>query len=94
MFFKDLLNHFKIGGDFPEYLLNQPFNEVFLEGKLTKEGDCHKITIKTRQNVTHQMVIRPSDDFPVAVISELPNGLLNGMKFGLCEGDVEFINEL
>lgn len=94
MFFKDLLDHFKIDGDFPEYLLNQPFNDVFADGDLTKEGNSYKIVIKTRQNVTHRMFIRPSDDFPVAVISELPNGLLNGMKFGLSEGDVEFINEL
>ena len=52
---KDLLNHFDIEGDFPEYLL--------------------------QQDVTHQLFINPADEFPVIVLSELPNGLLNGMKF-------------
>ena len=94
MFFKDLLDHFKIEGDFPEYLLSQPFNDVFADGDLTREGNSCKITIKTRQNVTHRMFINPNDEFPVAVISELPSGLSNGMKFGQREGAVEFISEL
>ena len=94
MLLRDLLNHFNIEGDFPQYLLDQPFNEVFLEGKLTKEKDCHNITVQTRQNVTHRMFIRSDDEFPVAVISELPTGLLNGMKFGRSEGVVEYISEL
>lgn len=94
MFFRDLLDYFNIDEDFPEYLLDQPFNEVFLDGELTKERNCHKITVKTRQNVTHNMFICQNEDFPVTVISELPNGSLNGMKFGRSQGVVEYISEL
>ncbi len=78
---KDLLNHFDIEGDFPEYLLQQTFNKVFLDGKLSKNDGTYKIVVKTRQDVTHQLFINPADEFPVIVLSELPNGLLNGMKF-------------
>ena len=81
MILKDLLNHFDINEDLPEYLLEQTFNEVFLEGKLTKENNNYKIVVKTRQDVTHQMFIKSEDEFPIIIISELPNGLLNGMKF-------------
>ena len=90
----DLLNHFEIEGDFPEYLLNQTFNEVFLDGDLTRENDSYKIEITTRQDVTHQMFIRQGDEYPIAVMSILPNGLLNGMKFGRTEGDVAYIDRL
>ena len=81
MILKDLLNHFDINEDLPDYLLEQTFNEVFLEGKLTKENNNYKIVVKTRQDVTHQMFIKSEDEFPIIIISELPNGLLNGMKF-------------
>lgn len=94
MIFQDLLNHFGIVGKFPDYLLNQTFNEVFLDGDLTKINNNYKIEITTRQNVTHQMFINPFDDFPVVIMSKLPNGNLNGMKFGLSEGQVIYINEL
>ena len=94
MIFKDLLDHFNIEGNFPPYLLNQTFNEVFLDGKYTKEDNAYIISITTRQDVTHRMLISPEDNFPVTVISELPNGLLNGMKFGQREGDVEYVSEL
>ena len=94
MIFQDLLNHFGIAGQFPDYLLNQTFNEVFLDGDLTKINNNYKIEITTRQNVTHQMFINPFDDFPVVIMSKLPNGNLNGMKFGLSEGQVIYINEL
>ena len=39
MILKDLMIHFSIDEDLPEYLLNQTFNKVFLDGKLTKEGE-------------------------------------------------------
>lgn len=94
MIFKDILDHFSIEGDFPPYLLNQTFNKVFLDGDLTENDGSYKISITTRQNVTHQMFIRPGDEFPVAILSELPNGLENGMKFGQNEGDVKYINSL
>lgn len=32
---KDLLDYFKIDEEFPQYLYNQRFNEVFLDGELT-----------------------------------------------------------
>ena len=39
MILKDLMIHFSIDEDLPEYLLNQTFNKVFLDGKLAKEGN-------------------------------------------------------
>ena len=78
---KDLLVHFNIQEDLPEYLLQQTFNEVFLDGKLSKKDNTYEIVVKTRQDVTHQMFINSNEEFPVIIMSELPNGLLNGMKF-------------
>ena len=92
--FKDILNHFAIAEEFPEYLYEQTFNEVFLDGELSCEDNRYKIVITTRQDVTHQMFLNPSDEFPVVILSELPNGLLNGMKFGRVEGQVTYINGL
>lgn len=81
MILNDLLNHFSIDENLPDYLLNQTFNEVFLDGELTRKDNDYEIVVKTRQNVTHQMFIKPDGEFPVVIMSELPNGLLNGMKF-------------
>ncbi|AMD17753.1 hypothetical protein TL18_06820 [Methanobrevibacter sp. YE315] len=94
MILKDILDHFEITESFPDYLLEQSFNKVFLDGDFSKEGNNYKIVAKTRKKVTHIMVLKPDDEFPLTVISELPNGLLNGMKFGLNEGDVTYISEL
>ena len=94
MILKDLLNHFEIDGDFPEYLLGQTFNEVFLDGELSLEDNVYKIVVTTRQNVTHQLFIEPDGEFPVIVLSELPNGLLNGMKFPRTESVGIPINKL
>ena len=54
----------------------------------------YSIEVTTRQKVTHQMHIRPNDEFPVIIISRLPNGNLNGMKFGQNDGDEKFIDDL
>ena len=94
MILRDLLKHFNIEESFPEYLLEQSFNKVFLDGELSKSDNNYKIVVKTRQDVTHQLFLKPGEDYPVIVLSELPNGLLNGMKFGLTEDDVAYINEL
>lgn len=94
MILKDLLDHFEIKEEFPNYLLNQTFNTVFLDGELTNENNNYKIEITTRQDVTHQMFLKPNDEFPVIIMSELPNGSLNGMKFGQNENDVEYVNHL
>ncbi len=91
---KDLLNYFNINESFPDYLLNQTFNEVFLEGNLTKNENNYKIVVKTRQGVIHQMILKPNEEYPIIIMSELPNGSLNGMKFGQSENDVAYINEL
>jgi hypothetical protein len=40
------------------------------------------------------MYLKPDEDFPVIIMSELPNGSLNGMKFGRSEDEVAYINEL
>ena len=94
MIFKDLLNHFNIKGDFPDYILNQTFNEVFLDGELEVNNNSYKISITTRQNVTHQMFIDDSNEFPVIILSKLPNGNLNGMKFPKNSDKVVYINDL
>ena len=94
MILKDLLNHFDIEDNLPDYLLEQSFNEVFLDGDFSKTDNNYKVAVKTRQNVTHQMFIRPGDEYPVVIMSELPNGNLNGMKFGQSQGDVKYINNL
>ncbi|MEE0940231.1 hypothetical protein [Methanobrevibacter sp.] len=94
MILKDLLDYFNIEDNLPDYLLEQPFNEVFLDGDFEKTDDTYKIEVTTRQDVTHQMFIRPEDEFPLTIMSVLPNGNLNGMKFGQNKGDVTYINEL
>lgn len=94
MILKDILDYFDINESFPDYLLEQSFNKVFLDGDLSKTDNNYKIVVKTRQDVTHQMFLKPNDDYPVIILSELPNGLLNGMKFGLTEDDVRYINKL
>ena len=81
MILRDLLKHFSIEADMPDYLLNQRFNEVFLDGDLAVNENSYEIAVTTRQDVTHQMFIRPGDEFPLIILSELPSGLLNGMKF-------------
>ncbi len=94
MLFKDLIDHFDIQGDFPDYLLEQTFNPIFLDGDFSKLDNNYKIVVTTRQNVTHQMFIKPDDDYPITIMSELPNGSLNGMKFGQTADDVAYINKL
>ncbi len=94
MILSDLLNHFGIDEEFPQYLLNQSFNKVFLDGDLSKCENSYRIVVTTRQNVTHQMFLKPLEDYPVIILSVLPNGLENGMKFGQTEGDVVYINGL
>lgn len=94
MILKDLLDYFNIEDNLPDYLLEQPFNDVFLDGDFEKTDDTYKIEVTTRQDVTHQMFIRPEDEFPLTIMSVLPNGNLNGMKFGQNKGDVTYINEL
>lgn len=94
MIFRDLLEHFEIEESFPDYLLQQTFNEVFLDGEFSKVEKNYKIAITTRQDVTHQMFINPDDEYPVIILSRLPNGSLNGMKFGQTKDDVVYISEL
>ena len=94
MILNDLLDYFNIEDNLPDYLLKHPFNEVFLDGDLTMDGNNYMIEVTTRQNVTHQMHIRPNDEFPVIIMSKLPNGNLNGMKFGQNEGDEKFVDDL
>ncbi|WP_305553469.1 hypothetical protein [Methanobrevibacter sp. V74] len=94
MIFEELLNHFEIRETFPNYLLNQTFNDVFLEGDITKKDNIYEITVTTRQDLTHMMFIKPREEFPVVIMSILPNGLLNGMKFGQNKGDEIPINKL
>lgn len=94
MILEDLLTHFDIDEDLPDYILNQRFNEVFLDGKLTIKDNTYEIVVRTRQDVTHHLYIKPGEEFPVIVLSELPSGLLNGMKFGQNEGEEIPINKL
>ena len=94
MIFKELLEYFNIRASFPDYLLEQTFNKVFLDGEISRIGNNYKISVTTRQNVTHNMFIKPAEAYPVTILSELPNDSLNGMKFGLTPDDVAYINKL
>lgn len=94
MILKDLLEYFDIEESFPDYLLEQTFNKIFLDGDLSKSDNNYMIVVKTRQDVTHQMFLKPDEEYPVIIMSELPNGSLNGMKFGRSEDDVKYVNEL
>ncbi len=94
MLLKEILEHFDIDVELPDYLYTESFNKIFCDGELEKKEGSYKINIKTRQNVTHNMIISPDDNTPVTVISELPNGLLNGVKFGMTKGDVTYTDHL
>ena len=94
MIFQEVLEYFNIEESFPDYLLEQTFNQVFLDGELSKIDNHYKIVVTTRQDVTHQMFIKPQDDYPVVIMSILPNGNLNGMKFGQTKDDVKYINKI
>lgn len=94
MIFQEVLEYFNIEESFPDYLLEQTFNQVFLDGELSKIDNHYKIVVTTRQDVTHQMFIKPQEDYPVVIMSILPNGNLNGMKFGQTKDDVKYINKL
>ena len=50
-----------------------------------------EITIETRKNVIHTMIISPLDDYPITIVSTLPNGKTNGTRFGKTKGDLKFI---
>ena len=91
MILKDLLTYFKLDIKLPEYLYGESFNEVFLEGNLIKKENAYEITIETRKDVIHTMIIDPLDDYPVTIISTLPNGKSNGTQFGKIEGDLKFV---
>lgn len=88
---KDILDYFKIDVDLPEYLYSEEFNDVFLKGNLTKDDNVYRIVIETRKDVIHTICIDPFDDYPVTVISTLPNGKTNGTRFGKAKGDLNFI---
>ena len=82
MILKELMEHFDIDVDLPDYLLHQRFNEVFLDGDLTIKDNAFHIAVTTRQDVTHNMFINPdervSGNYPVRA-SQWTFG--NGMKF-------------
>lgn len=91
MILKELLDYFKIDVELPDYLYDESFNEVFLEGEMSNGDGAYKIVIETRKNVIHTLIINPDDDFPVIVSSLLPNGKSNGIKFGKTKGDLVYV---
>ncbi len=91
MILKELLDYFKIDVELPDYLYGESFNEVFLEGNMSKENNVYKIVIETRKDVIHTLIINPDDDFPVIVSSLLPNGKSNGIKFGKTKDDLVYV---
>lgn len=91
MILKELLTYFDIEVNLPDYLYNESFNEVFLKGELLKTDFGYKIIIKTRKDVTHTMIINSEDDYPVVISSILPNGKINGCKFGKSSDDLIYI---
>lgn len=90
MILKDLLAHFDISVVLPQYLYGESFNDVFLKGELSFIDGGYKITIKTQKEVTHTIFINEKSNYPVCVLSELKNGALNGIKFGLNKGDLKY----
>lgn len=91
MILKDLLDYFNLDINLPEYLYEETFNDVFMKGDLSKVNNTYKITIKTQKKVIHTMIIDSDDDYPVTILSELPNGRTNGTKFGQSNGDLVYI---
>lgn len=94
MILKDLLDYFNLEVSLPKYLYDESFNEVFKKGDLYEINNTYKITIKTQKNVIHTMIIDSNNEFPVIILSELPNGRTNGCKFGQSEGDLVYIHHL
>jgi hypothetical protein len=91
MILKQLLDYFNLEINLPQYLYEETFNEVFMKGKLLKINDIYKITVKTQKDVIHTMIIDSDDNYPVTILSELPNGRTNGTKFGQSSGDLVYI---
>lgn len=91
MILKDLLDYFNLDINLPNYLYEETFNDVFMKGDLSKVNNTFKITIKTQKKVIHTMIIDSDDDYPVTILSELPNGRTNGTKFGQSNGDLVYI---
>lgn len=91
MILKDLLDYFNLEVSLPEYLYDESFNEVFKKGNLFEVNNTYKITVKTQKSVIHTMIIDSDDDYPVTILSELPNGRTNGCKFGQSNGDLVYI---
>ena len=91
MILREILDFFNINADLPEYLYEEEFNEVFLKGNLAENEKGYEITIKTRKDVTHIMIITPDDDCPLEISSLLPNGKTNGIRFGRNRGELKFI---
>lgn len=91
MILKELLDYFNLEIDLPQYLYEETFNEVFMKGKLSNINDIYKITVKTQKDVIHTMIIDSDDNYPVTILSELPNGRTNGTKFGQSSGDLVYI---
>ena len=91
MILKELLDYFNIEVNLPQYLYEESFNEVFMEGNLSKTDDTYEIVIETRKDVVHKMIINPGDDYPVIISSRLPNSKTNGVKFGKSRDDLVYI---
>ena len=91
MILRELLNYFKLDIELPAYLYDESFNEVFLKGNLVKKINSYEISIETRKDVIHTMIISPLDDYPITIVSTLPNGKTNGTRFGKSEGNLNFI---
>ncbi len=91
MILKELLDYFNLEIDLPQYLYEETFNEVFMKGNLSKINDIYKIAVKTQKDVIHTMIIDSDDNYPVTILSELPNGRTNGTKFGQSSSDLVYI---
>lgn len=91
MILKELLDYFNLEIDLPQYLYEETFNEVFMKGNLSKINDIYKIAVKTQKDVIHTMLIDSDDNYPVTILSELPNGRTNGTKFGQSSSDLVYI---
>lgn len=62
-----------------------------MKGNLSKINDIYKIAVKTQKDVIHTMLIDSDDNYPVTILSKLPNGRTNGTKFGQSSSDLVYI---
>ena len=75
------------------YISLADFNPEKKEDKLLKKIDELELKIDSLNNRKDSIrnVIDSNNDYPVIILSKLPNGRTNGCKFGQSDGDLVYI---